>query len=213
MEAKSNIQAINVRYSRLAGESCCLSCGSALSFAKPQEGEVCVDIGSGRGFDVLRMADAAGAEGHAYGIDISGGMIDKARSQAEKLGIENATFIQAELDNIPLDDNSADVLISNCTINHADDKQAVWNEVYRVLKPGGRFVVSDIYSVNPVPEEYARDPEAVAECWAGADTKERYMHRLAAAGFRDITVHEESAPYTKGTIEVVSFTLSSVKNE
>ena len=153
MDTKENIQAINVRYSKLAGDNCCLSCGSAINFAEPKPGEVCVDLGSGRGQDVLRMANEVGSEGISYGIDISDGMIAKAEGYARKMGIENAKFIQSELGSIPLDSDSVDLLISNCTINHADDKQAVWNEVFRVLKPGGRFVVSDIYSTEPVPEK------------------------------------------------------------
>jgi len=98
-------------------------------------------------------------------------------------------------------------VISNCTINHAADKQAVWNEVYRMLKPGGRFVVSDIFSSLPVPEEYRNDPEAIAECWAGSVTREEYVAQLAAAGFNDVQILEESEPYEKGKIEVTSWTI------
>lgn len=155
MNKNDNISAINVRYSELAEKSCCLSCGGAFAYAKPGNGEICADLGSGRGHDVLRMAEAAGETGFAYGIDISEGMLQKAKRNAEKLGVKNAEFIRSELEQLPLDDDSVDVLISNCTLNHAEDKQAVWNEIYRVLKPGGRFVVSDIYSSQPVPEKYA----------------------------------------------------------
>ena len=211
MKEKTVASAINVRYSDLAETSCCLSCGGALKYAGPRAGEICADLGSGRGQDVLRMAESAGKSGYAYGIDISDGMLGKARRNAEKLGIENAAFLQSELESIPLKDESVDVLISNCTLNHADDKQAVWDEIYRVLKPGGRFVVSDIYSSAAVPEKYAKDPEAVAECWAGAVTKDVYMKTLEKAGFSEITILEESEPYEKGEIEVSSFTITSIK--
>jgi len=211
MEQSDNIAAINVRYSKLAEKSCCLSCGGAFGYANTNTGEVCIDLGSGRGHDVLRMADAVGETGFVYGVDISDGMLTKARRNAEKLGFNNIEFIEAELEKIPIEDETADLLISNCTINHAVDKQAVWNDIYRVLKAGGRFVVSDIYSSVPVPEEFANDPEAVAECWAGAITKDEYLETLKTAGFRDITILEESDPYKKGEIEVSSFTFTSIK--
>ncbi len=209
---KTQVQnAVNLRYSDLAETSCCLSCGGAVTHGNASKGEICIDLGSGRGTDVLRMAEDAGPEGFVYGFDISGGMIEKAKKQAHKLGIENVSFIKADLENLPLEDVSADLVISNCTINHVENKQAVWNEIYRVLKPGGRFVVSDIYSTLPVPELYRKDPEAVAECWAGSVTREEYSRELSAAGFTDVEILEESEPYPKGSIEVVSWTLRGVK--
>jgi ubiquinone/menaquinone biosynthesis C-methylase UbiE len=204
-----NIQAINVRYSDLSESNCCLSCGGAINHGKAQSGEICVDLGSGRGNDVLRMAEEVGETGHAYGIDISKGMLEKAKKTAEKLDITNATFIKAELEKLPLDDQQADLVISNCTINHAEDKQSVWNEVFRILKKGGRFVVSDIYSLEDVPQEFRDDPQMVAECWAGSVTKQTYFNQLAEAGFKDVTILEESEPYEKGKIKVVSFTISA----
>lgn len=216
MDSKNNtpnrgIEAVKVRYGKLAESSCCLSCGAAFTHAKPVPGEVCVDLGSGRGHDVIRMAEAVGSEGRAFGIDISERMITKARRNAAKLGIDNAEFIMSELESIPLDNDSADLLISNCTLNHAADKQRVWDEISRVLKPGGRFAVSDIYSLQPVPAEYARDPQAVAECWAGAVTKEEYFDHLSRAGFSEITILEESEPYEKGKVQVASFTIHAYK--
>jgi len=174
-------------------------------------GEVCVDLGSGRGNDVLRLADEVGKEGFAYGIDISDGMLEKASKRAASLGLENVKFIKSELESLPLPDDKADLLISNCTINHAQDKQLVWKEIFRILKPGGRFVVSDIYSIEQVPEEYATDPRAVAECWAGAVTKVAYLKTVANAGFTDLRILEESLPYQKKKIEVASFTLYGIK--
>lgn len=149
------------------------------------------------GNDVLRMAEEVGKEGFVYGLDISDGMLQKAESTAVKLGIENVKFIKSELEHIPLEDNSIDLVISNCTINHATDKQKVWNEIFRVLNTNGRFVVSDIYSLQPVPEQYRTDPEAIAECWAGSVTRLEYLDQLAKAGFKKIEILEESAPYKK----------------
>ncbi|MCE5331516.1 MAG: methyltransferase domain-containing protein, partial [Bacteroidales bacterium] len=102
--------------------------------------------------------------------------------------------------------------ISNCTINHASDKPAVWSEVYRILKPGGRFVVSDIYATQPIADEYRNDPVAVAECWAGSVTRAEYLTMLEKAGFIEIKIYEESEPYAKGQAEVASFTISGKKN-
>jgi arsenite methyltransferase len=203
--------AINIRYSELAESQCCLSCGGAINYATPLPGEVCVDLGSGRGTDVLRMAEEVGENGYAYGIDISEGMLAKARAMALKFDVRNVSFIQSDLEKIELPDNTADLVISNCTINHSSDKQAVWNEVYRIVKKGGRFVVSDIYATNPIPEEYRNDPEAVAECWAGSVTKEEYLKTLAMAGFSNVEIIEESRPYAKGKSEVVSFTIAGKK--
>jgi arsenite methyltransferase len=199
---------INLRYSQLAKTDCCLSCGGALNFSEVKPGETCVDLGSGRGTDVLRMAEQAGEEGFAYGIDISDGMLETARANALKFGINNVKFIRSDLEKLELPDMTADLVVSNCTINHAADKAAVWSEIFRILKKGGRFVVSDIYATAPIPEEYRNDPVAVAECWAGSVTREEYLETLAATGFQSITILEESKPYPKGKVEVSSFTVA-----
>ncbi len=212
MTETNTVKAINIRYSDLAETSCCLSCGGAVNHSKVSKGEICVDLGSGRGTDAIRMAEEVGAEGMVYGLDLSDGMIRKAEKTANRLGVENVKFIQTDLEKMPLGDNSADLVISNCVINHAENKQNVWNEVYRILKTGGRFVVSDIYSSEPVPEEYRTDPEAVAECWAGSVTREIYLSQLEKAGFRNIEILEESNPYPKGKIEVSSWTILGYKS-
>jgi arsenite methyltransferase len=202
---------IEKRYSGLAETNCCLSCGGAINYAVPKLGEVCVDLGSGRGTDVLRMSEEVGNNGFVYGIDISEGMLAKARQNAIKFGVNNVKFICSELEKIDLPGNVADLVISNCTINHAIDKQAVWNEVHRILKAGGRFVVSDIYALSSISEEYRNNPEAIAECWAGAITRAEYLEILLMADFTSVEVLEESAPYTKGKAEVVSFTIAGKK--
>lgn len=211
MSETKTINAINVRYSELAETSCCLSCGGAVNHSKAAEGEVCVDLGSGRGTDAIRLAETVGAEGMVYGLDLSDGMIQKAQKTAGRLGVDNVKFVQTDLENMPLDDGTADLVISNCVINHAENKQNVWNEVHRILKRGGRFVVSDIYSSAPVPAEYKNDPAAVAECWAGSVTREEYLKQLELAGFKSIEILEESDPYPKGKIEVSSWTILGYK--
>ena len=209
--SSDSLKAIDTRYSELSQSSCCLSCGGAITYSEPKPGEVCVDLGGRRIIKINRIAEKVGSEGFVYGIDISEGMLRKARKTAERLKIENVSFLESPLEEIPLEDCSVDLLISNCTINHAADKQVVWDEVYRVLKKGGRFVVSDIYSLAPVPEKYANDPEAIAECWAGAVVKDEYLATLKKAGFTAVSILEESDPYPKGEIEVASFTIASVK--
>jgi len=204
-------EAINERYTSLSETSCCLSCGGAINHANPQSGEVCVDLGSGRGNDVIRLAEEVGKDGFVYGIDISEGMIAKANANLEKFEVLNAKIQKAELENLPLKSDSVNLVISNCTINHASDKLAVWSEVYRILKSGGRFVVSDIYATQPIADEYRNDPAAVAECWAGSVTRAEYLSMLEDAGFKDIKIFEESEPYAKGQAEVASFTISGKK--
>jgi ubiquinone/menaquinone biosynthesis C-methylase UbiE len=202
---------INKRYSELAETACCLSCGGAINYAQAMPGEVCVDLGSGRGTDVIRLAEEVGDKGKVYGIDLSDGMINKSVATAERLGVKNVKFLQSPLEKLNLGDAIADLVISNCTINHASDKQLVWNEIFRILKNGGRFVVSDIYSSEEVPEEYRNDPVAVSECWAGSVTRSEYLEQLENAGFSGIRIIEESEPYDKGKIKVSSFTISGVR--
>jgi ubiquinone/menaquinone biosynthesis C-methylase UbiE len=208
---KTSILEINKRYSELASSDCCLSCGSAINYSDAKPGQVCVDLGSGRGTDAIRLAGKVGTDGFVYGIDISDGMIEKANQTASKLKINNVKFIKSEFEKIDITSNTADIVISNCSINHAANKQDVWNEIYRILKSGGSFIISDIYSISPVPEEYKNDPEAVSECWAGAVTREEYLNNIRIAGFSDINIMEESTPYEKGKIKVASWTISGTK--
>ncbi len=212
MSDQSVLNAIDIRYSDLAEGSCCLSCGGAIDKSQPKAGEVCVDLGSGRGTDLIRLAEAVGETGHVHGLDISDGMLAKASRTVEKLGLSRRISLhKSDLQTIPLKCSSVDLLISNCTINHAKNKARVWKEIHRVLKDGGRFVVSDIYSITEVPEQYSNDPAAVAECWAGSVTRDSYLRQLSDAGFAQIDIVEKSAPYAKGEIEVCSWTIRGVK--
>ncbi len=204
---------IDSRYSALANSACCLSCGGAINYAEAKKGEVCLDLGSGRGTDVIRLSESVGENGFVYGQDVASGMLQKARETAAKMGVTNAEFLESPLEKIPIPDERVNLVISNCTLNHATDKYAVWSEIYRVLVNGGRFVVSDIYAIKEVPYEYSNDPAAVAECWAGAVTKEVYLDTLKKCGFSSVNIIEESAPYTKGKIEVASFTIQGFKKK
>lgn len=202
---------INVRYSKLAESDCCLSCGGAINHADARLGETAVDLGSGRGTDVLRLADEVGPQGFVYGIDISDGMLEKARQNAARMEVENVRFLNSPLEKLDLESEIAHLVISNCTINHSSDKDGVWREIYRILKKGGRFVVSDIYAKEKIDQKYSADPELVAQCWAGAVTREAYLATLHEAGFQQIMILEESKPYRKGEAEVVSFTIAGKK--
>ncbi len=195
------------RYDKLSGQDCCLSCGGAFSLTRIRAGDTCIDLGCGKGHDVIRMALLAGDKGFVYGVDISDGMMKTAAEQAGKFGLENIRFIKSELENIHLDDDIADVIISNCTINHSLEQDKVWKEVARLLKPGGYFVVSDIYATEPVPEKFRSDPAMVAECWEGAETKDQYLEHIRGAGLKKVEILEESKPYEKGQIKVASFTI------
>lgn len=213
IENTMNTIEIAGRYSVLANDTCCLSCGGAAEKSEAKTNEVCIDLGSGRGTDVLRLAEEIGTGGFVYGVDVTEEMVRKATSTAAKMGVENVKFILADLEQIPLEGEIADLIISNCTLNHVSNKSKVWSEIYRLLKNGGRFVISDIFSGETVPEEYANDPTAVAECWAGSITKIEYLAIIKNAGFKDFRILEESQPYPKGKIEVSSFTITASKDE
>jgi arsenite methyltransferase len=199
--------AIETRYADLAESSCCLSCGTAASQLEPAPGQVCVDLGCGRGTDALRLADQVGPTGHVFGVDLTDAMLDKARKTARTLGADNVTFFRSDLETIALPDASTDWVTSNCVLNHVADKPRVWREIARILKPGAQFVISDIYALEPIAPEDRANPEAVAECWAGAVTRDEYLAEVVGAGLVDVRVTEESEPYRKGRATVASFTL------
>lgn len=205
------LEAVDKRYSGLATKSTCLSCGGAVKHAAVQKGEYCLDLGSGRGRDAVRMAKETGGEGFVWGVDLSDAMRNEALDHAKSEEVYNLRFLAGELEKLPLPSSSVDVVISNCVLNHARDKAAVWDEIHRVLKPGGRFVISDIYATHPVPEKYRNDPAAISECWGGADTRSIYLATVSCAGFPKTQILEESEPYDKGHIQVASFTLKGTK--
>ncbi|HXH51275.1 MAG TPA: arsenite methyltransferase [Terriglobia bacterium] len=165
-----------------------LGCGNPTALAKLNPGEVVLDLGSGGGIDVLLSARRVGPAGKAYGLDMTDEMLELARQNQARAGISNAEFLKGEIENIPLPNNAVDVVISNCVINLSADKAAVLREVFRVLKPGGRFAVSDIVVRGDVPADIRRNVELWVGCVAGALHEKEYQTLLAAAGFEDIGI-------------------------
>ncbi|MFY9270716.1 MAG: arsenite methyltransferase [Candidatus Manganitrophaceae bacterium] len=165
-----------------------LGCGNPTALAELHPGEKVLDLGSGGGIDVLLSARRVGPTGHAYGLDMTDEMLALARENQEKAGIENATFLKGEIESIPLPNDSVDVIISNCVINLSADKNRVLHEAFRVLRPGGRFAVSDIVVRGEVPAEIRRNVELWIGCVAGAMEETEYRAKLAQAGFEEIEV-------------------------
>ena len=163
-----------------------LGCGNPTALAQLQPGETVLDLGSGGGIDVLLSARRVGPSGKAYGLDMTDDMLALARENQRKAGVENVEFLKGEIENIPLPDNSVDVIISNCVINLSADKDSVLREAFRVLKPGGRFAVSDVVVRGEVPPEIRKNVELWIGCVAGALEESAYKAKLAAAGFLGI---------------------------
>ena len=165
-----------------------LGCGNPTALTELNEGEVVLDLGSGGGIDVLLSAHRVGATGKAYGLDMTDEMLALARSNAAKAGATNVEFLKGDIEAIPLPDNSVDVIISNCVINLAADKSKVLAEAFRVLKPGGRFAVSDVVIRGEVPAAVRQSLELWVGCVAGALTEEEFLAKLRAVGFRDPSI-------------------------
>ncbi len=165
-----------------------LGCGNPTALAELKEGETVLDLGSGGGIDVLLSARRVGPTGKAYGLDMTDDMLALARENLRKAGAMNVEFLKGEIEQIPLPDNSVDVIISNCVINLSADKDRVLREAFRVLKPGGRFAVSDVVTRGAIPEALRRDILSWVGCIAGALDENDYRAKLAAAGFEAIGV-------------------------
>jgi len=165
-----------------------LGCGNPTALAELKSGEVVLDLGSGGGIDVLLSARRVGPTGKAYGLDMTDDMLALARENQQKSGLTNAEFLKGEIENIPLPDNSVDVIISNCVINLSADKDRVIAEAFRVLKPGGRFAVSDVVVRGDVPAALRRSMELWVGCVAGALEESSYRDKLTSAGFEAVDV-------------------------
>jgi arsenite methyltransferase len=165
-----------------------LGCGNPTSLAELKEGEIVLDLGSGGGIDVLLSARRVGPTGKAYGLDMTDEMLALAEENKRKSGLTNVDFLKGEIENIPLPDNSVDVIISNCVINLSGDKDRVLNEAFRVLKPGGRFAVSDVVVRGKVPVEIKKSIELWVGCVAGALSDYEYVEKLSKAGFEKIDI-------------------------
>ncbi len=169
-----------------------LGCGNPIALASLKEGEVVIDLGSGGGLDCFLASKMVGASGKVIGIDMTAEMLDKARANCKKGGYENVQFRLGEIENLPVADNTADIIISNCVINLSPDKQRVFNEAYRVLKPKGRLMISDMVLLEDLPEKVKNNVLAYVGCIAGAEKKEDYLAKIKQAGFEQVQVVSES---------------------
>jgi arsenite methyltransferase len=197
-----------------------LGCGNPVALASLKPGETVVDLGSGGGFDCFLAAKEVGEAGKVIGVDMTPDMVGKARKNAEKIGTKNIEFRLGEIEHLPVADNNADIIMSNCVINLSPDKASVYRDAYRVLKPGGRMAISDIVATTQLPDEIKKNMELVSACVGGAATIEETEDMLKQCGFQDIkiTTKDESralisewAPGSNAGDYVVSAYIESVK--
>ena len=197
-----------------------LGCGNPKDIAKLRTGEIVVDLGSGGGFDCFLSADDVGKTGYVIGVDMTPDMVTKARRNAEKGKYSNVEFRLGEIEHLPLADNVADVIISNCVINLSPNKNQVFKEAYRVLKPGGRLAISDVVATVELPEDMRNDPALISGCVGNASLIEDLEEMMTAAGFTDIRIEpkDESKDFIRGWVPgsnisdyVVSATFEAIK--
>jgi arsenite methyltransferase len=170
-----------------------VGCGNPTALADLQEGETVADLGSGAGIDVFLAAKRVGAQGRVIGVDMTADMVARGRQLAREHGFGNVEFRLGEIERLPLDSDSVDVIISNCVINLTTDKPASFREIYRVLKPGGRILISDLTTAGELPADVRQSAAAWADCLAGALEKEAYLEIMRRAGFKEVHVVSESA--------------------
>ncbi|MFC2068465.1 arsenite methyltransferase [Chloroflexota bacterium] len=184
-----------------------LGCGNPITLASLKEGEVMLDLGSGAGFDCFLAASKVSEKGRVIGVDMATEMIEKARENARKEDYRNVEFRLGEIENLPVADNSVDVVISNCVINLSPDKRRVFEEAFRILKPGGRVMVSDIVLLKELPAVMKNSIAAYVGCVAGAITKEEYLVALEAVGFQGVDIVNEVSTqgiYNSGTAQAIA---------
>lgn len=203
-------QEIQDRYEKEAASCCSLGCGSTLEALEILPGERILDMGCGRGEDTLKAAHLVGPGGLATGLDLTAAMVTKARENGAAACITNAVFVQGDIEDLPFSDSSFDGVMSNCVINHAPDKLKVYQEIRRVLSPGGRFVVADAVTKYPLPPEVKSDEEAWAQCYGGAVTETEYLEAIQEAGFSIIYILSRRE-YIKNGYDFISLTIKAVK--
>jgi arsenite methyltransferase len=187
-----------------------LGCGNPVALASLKKGETVLDLGSGAGIDAFLASKRVGPSGKVIGIDITKEMLERAKAIASEHGYKNVEFRLGEVENIPVKDGTVDVIISNCVINLAPDKLKVFKEAYRVLKPNGRLIVSDLVLETDLPEEFRNSYDAWAECIAGALVKSDYLNKIVSAGFKDVKVASQK-PYTINTNPVLKGKIVSIQ--
>ncbi|MFH1501232.1 MAG: arsenite methyltransferase [archaeon] len=187
-----------------------LGCGNPVALGKIKEGDTVLDLGSGAGFDAFLASEKVGERGKVIGVDMTELMIKKAKENAKKGNYKNVEFIFGDIESLPLDDNSIDIVISNCVINLAPDKDKVFREAHRVLKKGGKMFVSDIVLLEPLSEEQKSNPELISGCVGGALLKEEYLKKIKKAGFR-VNILSEDKEISKRQYQGIN--LESLKIE
>lgn len=176
----------------LEGANLGLGCGNPVAIASLREGDTVLDLGAGAGFDAFLAAQRVGKTGRVIGVDMTQEMLEKAKANAKKGGYDNVEFRLGEIEKLPVEDNAADVIISNCVINLSPDKKEVFKEAFRVLKPGGRLMVSDLVLVKELPEAIQESVEAYVGCLAGAIRKDDYLRYITMVGFQEVKVISQS---------------------
>ena len=224
-EAKTTSKAIGYSDKEIAsvpeGANLGLGCGNPIALASLKPGETVLDLGSGPGFDSFLAANKVGKKGKVIGIDMTPEMIKKARENARKGKYTNVEFRLGEIEKLPVKDNAADIVISNCVINLSPEKENVFKEAFRVLKPGGRLMVSDIVLLKPLPAAVKRSKEAYVSCIAGAILKKDYIKAAKKAGFKNLKIVDEvpfplegwvsEKPSKDAALHVASIKLSGIK--
>lgn len=208
MQAVNN--SIKARYAEESTANCSLSCGNNLDYLELKPGERVLDLGCGTGHETIAAAKLVGDRGEAVGLDLTPEMLTVARQNASARGLSNVFFVSGSIEDLPFSNNIFDVIISNCVINHAADKEQVYREILRVLKSGGRFVVSDAVSKKDLPEHIKNDPRQWAACFGGASTEENYLQCIREAGFADINILSRRE-YQKNGFDFVSLTIQAIK--
>lgn len=192
-----------------SGANLGLGCGNPVAISSLKVGEVVLDLGSGAGFDTFLAAAKVGKTGKVIGVDMTDEMLKKAKENAQKANFTNVEFRKGDIENLPVKDNSIDVIISNCVINLAPDKKRVFQEAYRVLKPGGRLTISDVVLQRPLPKNLKKDKKLLVGCISGAILKQDYLKLLKKVGFSDFTIHQETPAFLKSY--ALSITFSAFK--
>ncbi|TKJ41918.1 arsenite S-adenosylmethyltransferase, partial [Candidatus Aerophobetes bacterium Ae_b3b] len=170
-----------------------LGCGNPVALASLKEGEIVLDLGSGAGFDCFLAANKVGRKGRVIGVDMTAEMIEKARENAQKGSYQNVEFRLGEIENLPAADSSVDIVISNCVINLSPDKRKVFREAFRVLKPGGRLMISDLVLLKELPDFIKNSVEAYIGCLSGAMMRDEYLGAIKTAGFQELRIIDETS--------------------
>jgi ubiquinone/menaquinone biosynthesis C-methylase UbiE len=201
---------IKARYAQESAANCSLSCGNNLDYLQLTSGERVLDLGCGAGYETMQAAILVGNQGTAVGLDLTPEMLAQARQNASEKGLDNTYFVNSSIEHLPFDNNTFDAIISNCVINHAPDKNQVYREIFRVLKSGGRFVVSDAVSKEDLPEHIKNDPDQWAACFGGAITETNYLQCIREAGFTSVNILSRRE-YLKNGYDFASLTIQAIK--